>query len=44
MNKTIYLRGPTRPVINETARKYGDKNQVNTNINYEKNSFAIFLK
>ena len=32
MNKTTYLRGPMRPVINVTTRKDGDKNQINPNI------------
>ena len=33
-----------RPVINVTARKDGDKNQMITNINYNQNSLFIFLK
>ena len=44
MNKTIYLRGPMRPLINVTTRKDGDKNQVTTNINYDQHSLSIFLK
>ena len=43
MNKTIYLRGPTRPVIIVTTRNDGDESQIITNINYDQNS-SIFLK
>ena len=42
--KTIYFRGPTRPVINVTTRKDSDKNQIITNINYEQNSLSLFWK
>ena len=44
MNKTIRLRGPTRPVINVTTRKDGDENQAFTNIIYDRNLMSFFLK
>ena len=42
--KTIYVRGPTRTVINVTTRKDSDKNQIITNINYDQNSLSLFWK
>ena len=33
-----------KPVINVTTRKDGDKNQINTNINYDRNPLSMFLK
>ena len=44
MNKTIYLCGPMKPVINVTTRNEGDKNQIIKNINYDQSSLSIFLK
>ena len=33
-----------RPVLKVTTRKEGDKNQIFTNISYDKNSLSIFFK